>query len=883
MAKRNELMPLRSSSTRTPDRSLAMKVRFPMFVAVMLLCMSVLAVCQEEGKIWGSYQANQSAEFGGRITGISGNENVYNTFVNLHDGPRLLDYTLSLRSLTGQGSLFDSLYLTNFGYGGDPLDLTRLRIQKNKKYDFSGSFRRDVSYFNYNTVVNPLNYGPNVSFIPGTTTINPLPFNAFTTVSWNNALHLLNTRRKMGELNLTIAPESPIRLRLGWNRNYNRGPSFSSFHEGTDIQLFQDWANRQDEYHAGVDVRLAPRTTLSYDQYYTYGTVNTNFVDGNVGLYFINSVSPANAVDIGAIYYPYYGQPCTNVSVSPTNVVTPTNCGIWGSYTRVGPSKVTTPTEQLSFTSNYWKKLDISAVGTYSSATSRINNYLEQGRTLVARNGELGFENSGPTRTRRIMTDGDFGLTYHINDSWAISDKFNWYYYRIPGKWNSSETICFPSVGGAATNVLTPFGFNGNTTCAGQPTVPGIVHVASSPADFTSTLFNRYIGERRIFNTTYLQWDPTRRFGAEVGFRYGDRNLTIKDFDSSTAITVGPAVGARVPGTKTTATDEVSQETIHSYAALVGIKARPTDEWLINADGEFVSNSNQFEPIAPRNQQRVKVRSSYRMRWGTIAGSLNALENRNSVIALNPDGTNAFPSSAINPRHQDHYRAYTFGFTTNMDKKLAVDFGYSYNDIFSSSGTCLMVSGNAPTSTIVPLGGPIARCSLINPPGVTNPVPGQAMPAILDYASSVHNGYFNLIIKPVKRVTMIIGYDLTSDQGKNQWLRADTQTPLLFPIDQLGNVIVTSTTVNGVVVPNPVNGQVLAGYAQGPNPWAPISPLNVNWHKPSGQLELELVKNVYFKGAYNFYEYDEKTPANQVVKSRFFRANVGTLSLKYAF
>ena len=62
-----------------------------------------------------------------------------------------------MRSLDHHGVLFDNLNFSNFGYGGDPNDVTRLRIGKNKWYDFRGLFRRDKNFWDYNLFANPLN------------------------------------------------------------------------------------------------------------------------------------------------------------------------------------------------------------------------------------------------------------------------------------------------------------------------------------------------------------------------------------------------------------------------------------------------------------------------------------------------------------------------------------------------------------------------------------------------------------------------------------------------------------------------------------------------------------------------------------------------------
>ena len=70
--------------------------------------------------------------------------------MNLGSGLRLFDYTLDMRSLDHNGFLFDNLNFSNFGYGGDPNDVTRLRIDKNKWYDFRVLFRRDKNFWDYN-------------------------------------------------------------------------------------------------------------------------------------------------------------------------------------------------------------------------------------------------------------------------------------------------------------------------------------------------------------------------------------------------------------------------------------------------------------------------------------------------------------------------------------------------------------------------------------------------------------------------------------------------------------------------------------------------------------------------------------------------------------
>ena len=106
-------------------------------VLVLLYTGALTVVAQDgeqQGKESGNYNIKQSVEFGYRFSDFTGNQATYSTFVNLQQGPRLLDFTTEMRSLNHQGTLFDRLYFINFGYGGDPNNVSRVRAQKIRAY-----------------------------------------------------------------------------------------------------------------------------------------------------------------------------------------------------------------------------------------------------------------------------------------------------------------------------------------------------------------------------------------------------------------------------------------------------------------------------------------------------------------------------------------------------------------------------------------------------------------------------------------------------------------------------------------------------------------------------------------------------------------------------
>ena len=128
---------------------------------------------ENKGTDAGGYNIQQTMEVGYRANWVNGNQDTYDTFINLGSGVRLLDYSVEMRSLGHHGLLFDNLSFSSFGYGGDPNDVSRLRIQKNKYYDFRVLFRRDKNFWDWNLLANPLNPVTTNAAVSPTTPTSP--------------------------------------------------------------------------------------------------------------------------------------------------------------------------------------------------------------------------------------------------------------------------------------------------------------------------------------------------------------------------------------------------------------------------------------------------------------------------------------------------------------------------------------------------------------------------------------------------------------------------------------------------------------------------------------------------------------------------------------
>src|SRR5690348_18235951 len=78
-----------------------------------------------EGKVIGGYITHQSVDLGGHIVDQSGSDPMYNTLINIHTGPRILNQSLTMRAKDPlHATFFDTLSTSSFGYGGDPINWT---------------------------------------------------------------------------------------------------------------------------------------------------------------------------------------------------------------------------------------------------------------------------------------------------------------------------------------------------------------------------------------------------------------------------------------------------------------------------------------------------------------------------------------------------------------------------------------------------------------------------------------------------------------------------------------------------------------------------------------------------------------------------------------
>lgn len=836
----------------------------------------------------GDYNIHQTIEAGYRANFVNGNKDTYDTFENLGPGFRLFDYSFEMRSLDHRGFLFDSLTFSNFGYGGDPNDVTRLRIQKNKIFDFRMLFRRDKNFWDYNLLANPLNpasLNPPGSTTTGcyATTVGAPPVVApvvcsSPAVAINNSPHSMDLVRRMQDYDLTLMPQSRIQVRLGYSRNRDEGPGFFTTDGGTVSDFNQNYSYTTNAYHAGIDFKVLPRTTISYDQFLSYfkqdnivadnPTVNPQNFGYQIANPTGNGTPNGTPVDLGIVYStqtPAEVLPCANPIVTgTTNSATPT-CNGYLSYSQVGRPRNFMPTERVRFQSNYFKNFEMSGSIGYSTSDNLIPDFLETVNGYTARTGERGSTTGGPANAKRVSVNANCSGVYAVTDKLSILDQFRYDNWRIPGMWSLDETNVFgtgyPGLAGLQQSEAV---FNAANCPQGSNAVTCPQHTLTSAADVTTGLASTFLGQNLKSNTLELQYDFSKRLSAHVGYLYTNRIISqFSDTNDSGLIYFpgGPGaapandflaargscaeVGGALPAGCTlnadgsvtfvapaTASPTRNLTTINENALLFGFVYRPIDALHITSDFEFGYNDNSYTRIDPRQVQSYKIHASYKVKtWATLDGAVEIHENRDNVTDVN---------------NLEHDRAFSFTTILMPNQRISIDFGYNYWNVYTQSLICFAystsVTNPAPPPATLPVSSfPIGVPML--PTGPACPIAGASSPlgALSTYSSNDHFAHAGVIWKVTRRVTAMVGYGGSFVRGNTIFL----------------------------------------------NPLTPSGTLDFNYQKPYASIVVDLYRGLSYRMAWDYFGFNETGATSPfglaTIPLQDFNGSNATFSLRYSF
>lgn len=631
----------------------------------------------------------------------------WTTFENLSQGARVFDQSLSLRSVGQAGVLFDNLFVSSFGWGGDPQNVARLRVSKSKIYDLAVLFRRDYQSFDFNLIANPLN--------------NPITNPNFAIF---NSPHSYDTVRRMTDFNLTLAPRSPLSVRVGYNRLRFEGLSGYTFHmpRGTDINPPRDWNVTGDNFRAGVDLKFIPRTTFSLDgfvDWFRNDTISTTpYLFWNVAGF------PAS---FGTSWNTPAAQPC-GAAVFGTPA-----CNLDFSYFQQDRVRTTLPTTAASVESHYWRRLDLSARFTYTWGDLD-SRFLQNWNGWVG-GGRLTAEQiqNNPVRNHRISSSGDLGFTFHLTDHIRFTNTFRYVNHRMPLSGVNIDTTQ------AGLNAITPVG-------APVTAASGIVR---------GLFYNTRMDE------PVLDFDLGRHAGVNIGYRFTKRHITQRGEAFDVDATTGERPSPIEPGE-----GGFDSWRIPEHTALGGVWFAPSDKFRVNLDAEAssagvtyntadvgapvstFSGITTFTRITPRHQQQYRGRViGQPMRHVSVGGNVNIIEQRNSLSDI---------------LYRMHNRNYSFNADINPNERVLLDLAYNYQDYFQNDLVCYVygTAGAISPGTFAGISTPLPCPQSGGLPATTS-----YFGAIGNYSNQTHFGSAMIRVKPVKRVTATVGYSIISTDG----------------------------------------------------------------------------------------------------------------------
>jgi hypothetical protein len=183
-------------------------------------------VGSSRGENYLNYNIVNSFETGYRWSLVDGDLGQYRSQVNYRNGLRLLASSLTVNSKDGHGRFFDEIVLNTQGLGNDPYQSAMLRIQKNGLYRYDLTWRLN-EYYN-----------------PGLVT--------------SGGTHLMDTRHRLQDHDLTLLPQSKVRFHLGYSRNSQDGPALSTEQlwdsRGDIFPVFMDVHRLRNEFRLGADI-----------------------------------------------------------------------------------------------------------------------------------------------------------------------------------------------------------------------------------------------------------------------------------------------------------------------------------------------------------------------------------------------------------------------------------------------------------------------------------------------------------------------------------------------------------------------------------------------------------------------------------------------------
>jgi hypothetical protein len=697
------------------------------------------------------YSIHQTIDMGGHMVDVSGSGAMYNTMINVHSGPRMLNQTLEMHSLPGKkNGLFDTLSAISSGYGGDPVNFTRLNASKGKLWDFFGQFRRSRSYFDYDLLGNPnITTGLSIPIGPSNAPVGKLAIPQL-----QHSAVMFNTVRRMTDAELTLMPLSRISYRVSYNHSTMEGPSLSpAYTIGKYDGLVQEYQrNGSDDYTGALDFKLNQKTKLTFqedvyrykaDSFFTLDPNSFTVQEADGTPAYLGNWNVQSAYGIGACNTASMGSAFTSSSVYQILTPNPSGgkpiinaaCAVLTSYLRTLNTRTTLPTSMVRLQSNSLENFSINGDARYSLGTSDLPSYYEQSNGL---NGAIRSTTwtGGYARVHREMLSADLGFVWQITKAFSLADQVNYSSTKQPGY----SYVPVP------VNLSTPAAPNQTINYNG----PLTASVGTLPHGVNGTVTPGFYGQGIIANNLTAAWDLSSRTRFSVTYRYSSRNI-----------------GQGVPHKgEVVETDPVSGEiSIIESTGIANLAFRPTSNWDVNGTVEIGYYDDVLTPIAPRQLKQYRLHTMYRPKpWASINGAYTDRERHNNTF------NNAADISASKPyegpiNHIDYSRVGSIGASLTPNEHYGIDLNYAYSRVYSATNVCYNSGGTAtlPGAATLTASGAPAVCPGIFARGSTTQLASWFGRDFQD--APTQSASVALMLSPNAKVHTNLGYRMSNVAG----------------------------------------------------------------------------------------------------------------------
>jgi len=692
------------------------------------------------------YTLHESIDLGGHVANIYGSGAMYDTLVNQQSGPRILGETYELRALPHtKNTLVDHLKAFASGFGGDPNNVAKLDFSKGKLYDFSGLFRRDRQYFDYNLLGNP-NLPPGQSIPIGPAAA---PTGSYAWPQVTQSPFMFNTVRRMTDTKLTLLPLSKVTFRVGYSQNVFQGPSLSpsgyQVANSYDLLLQEYQRNSTDDWTGSVEWKPVSRTRLTYEEQVTHYKGDSYFsmapqylnlqeADGLRVAVLQNYDNPINK-PVGITCNAGVGASPISPAQTPNGlpIVDPA-CNVITSYSRSQPTRVIFPTEIFRLQSSSIKNVTMNGNVRYTHANMSLPNYYDDFQGLVGTSREITY--AGNARAKREAIATDYGVTWQALKKFSISEQIDYSNVHQPGVANiTSLTTVTSATPNINSTTLT-------TTVINTPINPATGKATSTFAGSPSVatpLFD-FFGQKFITNNLTAAYDLTDRTTFTLTYHYQQHTI-----GEGAANTTGYLSG-------------ISNFTINENGGTFGVNVQPANNWNINGSVEVLYADNVLTPVAPRELQHYRIHTTYRPKtWATFSGAYNDLERHNNT-------NNTGKASVDGPlQHVDHSRIVSLNADLMPNEHYGFDIGYAYSDVYTATNICFL--GQAASTTIP---------GAATPTGTACPSPAPRAGSGAPYTFGPAKDFMNaptqyvsvaLALSPIDKFHANIGYRLSSVNG----------------------------------------------------------------------------------------------------------------------